>query len=58
MKPCCENLENRADGPGPRGLPEGPAPHDVTITHCTVCECRHFEVEVDAGVLGLEGAAL
>jgi hypothetical protein len=55
MSPCCENLENREDGPGPRG---GDAPEGVAVTHCTVCGCRHFEAEADAGVLGVKGESL
>jgi hypothetical protein len=57
MNACCENLENRADGPGPRGLDAEP-PEDVTVTHCTVCECRHFEASIDPLELGVSGASL
>jgi hypothetical protein len=31
---------------------------DIKITHCTVCECRHLEAELEPGQLGVEGAAL
>lgn len=57
MKPCCEIVENRRPGPGPRGL-EAPPPPEVTVTHCVVCECRHFDVEVEAGMVGVRGATL
>lgn len=59
MKPCCANLENRAEGPGPRGMDGlGEPPPEVTITHCTVCECRHLEADLEPGHFGLKGAAL
>lgn len=57
MNYCCANPENRAEGAGPRGL-DAPPPADVTVTHCTVCGCRHFEVTVDPGQLGVVGAGL
>lgn len=57
MNECCEDLANREDGPGPRGL-EAPPPPDVVVTHCRVCECRHFEVTVDSAEVGVEGASL
>jgi hypothetical protein len=28
---------------------------EATVTHCTVCEARHVEVEAEAGELGLRG---
>lgn len=56
MNLCCEDPANREAGPGPRGM-EG-APSEVTVTHCTVCECRHYEVEVDPLHLGVKGQAL
>jgi hypothetical protein len=45
------------NGPGPRGLDTTP-PEGVVVSHCHVCECRHFEVEVDPLVLNLTGAGL
>ena len=57
MNDCCKDLENRLEGPGPRGL-DAPAPDEVCITHCSVCTCRHFEVEAEAGELGAFGASL
>lgn len=56
MNSCCEETENREAGPGPRGA-EG-APEDVDISHCTVCECRHFEVLLEPGVIGIKGRGL
>ena len=56
MNECCTYPENRDSGPGPRGADD--APDGVTITHCRVCECRHFEVTVDPGKFGIQGAAL
>lgn len=53
---CCADPGNREDGPGPRGA-DGIG-DDVTVTHCTVCQCRHFEVEADPGVIGVVGASL
>jgi hypothetical protein len=55
LNPCCSDPENREDGPGPRGL-DAPPPPEVTVTHCRVCECRHFEAVLDPGQLGLKGA--
>lgn len=55
IKDCCKDLSNREDGTGPRG---GEVPEDVTVTHCTVCDCRHFEVDAETGNLGLLGASL
>jgi hypothetical protein len=57
VKPCCENAANREAGPGPRGLDHEPPP-EVTVTHCQVCGCRHFEAVVDPGQVGLRGSAL
>jgi hypothetical protein len=28
------------------------------VTHCTVCECRHFEASIDPLELGVQGGAL
>lgn len=58
VKACCANPENRAEGAGPRGLGGHTPPEGVTVTHCAVCECRHFEVDVDPLVLNLTGASL
>lgn len=52
MNDCCQDPENRADGVGPRG---GDEPDGVTVTHCVVCECRHYEVDAEAGELGVLG---
>jgi hypothetical protein len=55
MNECCEDMENRADGPGERG---GDYPDELQVTHCTVCGCRHFEAEAEPGEMGLLGGAL
>lgn len=67
MNQCCENLENRAPGVGPRGggLPRPKfvsthpdlvsVPVKVSATHCTICKCRHFEADVDPIKLGITG---
>lgn len=55
MSLCCEDPENREIGPGPRG---GEIPPGVTVTHCRVCECRHFAVAVDPVKVGLRGGSL
>jgi hypothetical protein len=59
MKECCQDLDNRAPGPGPRGVWEGVREReDLVITHCTICDCRHFEVVVDPVELGAQGEPL
>lgn len=59
MKPCCKELANRREGAGPRNDAEiATARDDLTVSYCIVCECRHFEVEVEAGLLGVKGQAL
>ena len=58
MKPCCANLENRVAGHGPRGDVGMPSHEDAEITHCRVCECRHVEVTLDPGQLGVVGMPL
>lgn len=55
IKDCCADLNNRgetdeSDQPSPMG--------DLTISTCQVCGCRHFELTVDPGKLGLLGATL
>jgi len=50
MNDCCEDMENR--GPVER------VSESLSLTRCTVCGARHFELEVDAGVLSGEGAEL
>lgn len=57
MNDCCAKLENRELGPGPRGLEDTPPP-EVVVSHCRVCECRHFEVVADPGTVGVQGKAL
>lgn len=54
---CCNDLDNIAEGPGPRGLDHEP-PEEVVVTHCTVCHCRHFEATLDPGQIGITGSPL
>lgn len=58
MNDCCENPENREQGPGPRGFDGPEPPPGIIITHCQVCSCRHYELDADKGYIGTEGAAL
>jgi hypothetical protein len=51
MKPCCEDLENRFTP-----ARENAGRKDLTITMCSVCGCKHYELEVDAGVYNLKMA--
>jgi hypothetical protein len=48
-KSCCQAVENRdirdSERPG------------LALEVCRVCGCRHFELSLDPGVLGLQGAA-
>jgi hypothetical protein len=38
---------------------EGVEPReDLVVTHCTVCDCRHFEIEAEPEELGLRGASI
>jgi len=50
MEPCCAdpaNLELRdSDKP------------DLTLRICRLCGRRHFELSMDAGIIGLTGARL
>ncbi len=47
MNPCCENLDNRTEPEFVDGRT------DLTFTRCSVCDRRHFELEVDPGVVGI-----
>lgn len=55
MNECCQNPDNQREGSGPRG---GETPEGVTVTHCAVCGCRHYEAELDPGQLGVTGTGL
>jgi hypothetical protein len=46
-KECCKLIENLE-------LQQNDKP-DLTIQKCKVCGCRHFEVTLDPGSLGLVG---
>lgn len=49
MKPCCEQSENREVVEDQK---------DLRVERCKECGCRHFELTVDPGELGLKGATL
>ena len=46
-KSCCQNPANLT-------LIEQRA--DIEVRRCSICQCRHFELTVDAGSLGLKMA--
>lgn len=48
-KECCKNVENL--------VPSQERP-DLIINVCKVCNCRHFELSVDIGSLGLKGVGM
>ena len=48
---CCNQSENLR----PHAEAERPG---LTAVKCSICGCRHFELDVDPGMIGLEGAAL
>lgn len=50
MKECCQKIENRE--PQPSDKP------DLTIFKCKFCGCRHFELSVDPGNLGIKGVKI
>ncbi len=50
MKDCCKQSENLE-----MQLSDKP---DLVIQKCKVCGCRHFELQVDPGRLGLSGAMM
>ena len=57
MNECCQDEGNRAAGYGPRGDTGMEGAVDVkgvTVTYCTVCECRHVEMEADPVEIGVE----
>jgi hypothetical protein len=49
-KECCRNPENLEVQQGDKS--------DLTIQKCKVCGCRHFELSVDPGYIGLFGKTL
>jgi len=49
-KDCCKQPENLE--PSDTGTPE------LSLLICRVCGCRHFELTLEPGVVGLEGASL
>ena len=48
-KECCKQPEN---------LKPYQVRPDLAVNKCQVCGCRHFELTVDPGKLGLRGASL
>jgi hypothetical protein len=52
-KDCCRVPENLA----PLALSDVDNPH-LSAQRCAVCGCRHFELAVETGSLGLRGIAL
>lgn len=49
MRECCKNSNN---------LHVTEEKSDMTVRRCSVCNRRHFEVIVDPGKIGLQGARL
>jgi hypothetical protein len=49
-KECCQNPENLEVQPSEK--PE------LIIRKCSVCGCRHFELSMDPGIIGLKGVNL
>lgn len=54
IKECCAEAANRTEPEAVEGHPEG----DLLVERCKVCGCRHFELSVDTGKLGLYGQGL
>jgi hypothetical protein len=50
MPECCAISENLREEPS--GKP------DLVLRRCQVCQCRHFELTVDPGVIGVTGTAM
>lgn len=48
-KTCCEQESN---------LKAEKLSEDLVVKTCQVCECRHFELTVDPGQIGITGASL
>jgi hypothetical protein len=49
-KPCCQDPANLS---APIRDPEGPG---LEIRVCRVCACRHYELTLEPGVIGLRGS--
>lgn len=47
MNECCQKSDNLEKQPSDK--PE------LRILKCKICGCRHFELSVDPGIIGLEG---
>ena len=50
-KECCKDEENL-------GQVEIIREPDLVFRRCKVCNCRHFEMSVDPGKLGLKGSEM
>lgn len=50
IKECCQNLDNLYEVPDDRPK--------VKINKCRVCGCRHIEVVVEPGELGVFGSGV
>ena len=48
-KECCQQQEN---------LEVAEQRDNLIIRQCKVCLCRHFELSVDPGIIGLQGSIL
>lgn len=52
-KPCCQDPGNlQRDKAEERNRP------GLVCMRCQVCQCRHFELTVEPGVLGLRGESV
>jgi len=49
-KECCQRLENLELQQNDKS--------DLRVMKCKICGCRHFELSVDIGMLGLLGNKL
>jgi hypothetical protein len=50
-KACCQDNDNLEVVE--RRAVQGSAPADLVVRKCKVCGCRHFELTIDPGKLGL-----
>ena len=50
IKECCQKAENLKEVPDDR--------ESITVRKCSVCACRHIEVMVEPGELGVFGGSM
>jgi len=50
MPACCAIPENLHEEPSGK--------EDLVLRRCRVCQCRHFELTMDPGVIGVTGKSL